>query len=442
MSRVKLFGILILMFIILPVNVYAADNDIFLECAKSEVKIGETTECTVSAICSTECTSVEFGLGADYALAFTTSIDIASSSALQPYEGTSFSLPSSKIAVVKKGETAAPTGTKFTIGTFTVKVGDSATVGSTYNINLTNGSLRNDSPNALGTNINVNAGIKALAGSSDGSGDGGSGDGGSGNGSEVTAGGLSNLTVTSGGNLVPGFNKNQTTFGVYLDSSDTTKFKLQATAETATDTISAKNTDTGEAIDLSNEITFQPGDGGSMSIKITVGTGSSAKEYTVIVQRSKPSGVGEATLSSLMVGNTRVNLVNGKLDYVVTLDADTIKDYVIVAELTDSTNFKFDNTDILSPHDLGGEQELEIKIVPKDANSSYGSETYTLVIKAGDSGGSSSSGGTSSGGNSSGGSNVQQNPKTGGSAIVMGLLLIISFAASIYYYKRNMSQYE
>ena len=434
------------MFIILPINVYAEDNDIFLECAKSEVKIGETTECTVSAICSSECTSVEFGLGADYALAFTTAINISSSSALQPYEGTSFSLPNSKIAVVKKGETAAPTGTKFTVGTFTVKVGDSATVGNTYNINITNGSLRNDSPTALRTNINVNAGIKALAGSSsgdggsgnDGSGDGGSGDGGS----ATTTGGLSNLTVTSGGNLVPGFNKNQTTFGVYLDSSDTTKFKLQATAETVTDTISAKNTDTGEAIDLSNEITFKPGDGGSMSIKITVGTGSNAKEYTVIVQRSKPSGVGEATLSSLMVGNTRVNLVNGKLDYVVTLDADTIKDYMIVAELTDSTNFKFDNTDILSPHDLGGEQELEIKIVPKDANSSYGSETYTLVIKAGNSGGTPSNGGASSGENSSGGSNVQQNPKTGGSAIVMGLLLIISFAASIYYYKRNMSQYE
>ena len=85
--------------------------------------------------------------------------------------------------------------------------------------------------------------------------------------------------------------------------------------------------------------------------------------------------------------------------------------------------------DILSPHDLSGEQELEIKIVPKNANSSYGSETYIITIK--------------SSGSSSSEPPVGNNPHTGGgSAITMGLLLIISFAASIYYYKRNMSQYN
>lgn len=422
MNKYKMF--LMLMLIIFPVSVHALDSNMFLECAKTEAKVGETVTCTVSAICSSECTTVEFGLGADTALSFVSAFTVPSDAALQPYEIATINLPNNAIGVMKKGNDTAPVGTKFTVGTFSVKVADSATVGTNYNVTLSNGALRNDSPTALGTNLSATASIKALA-------------------AETVAEevGLSNLTVTSGGSLVPAFNKNQTTFGVYLESTDTTKFKLKAALENISDSISAKNTDTGETIDLNNEITFKPSDGGSMSIKITVGTGERLKEYTVIVQRNKPSGVGKATLSSLTVGKTKVNLVDGKFDYTVNLSATEIKDYVIVAVLSDSENFKFDNTDILSPHDLGGEQELEIKIVPKSADSSYGSETYTLAIKS--SGSVTPSGGSGSSGGSSGSGNVNNNPQTGrGSAIVMGLLLVVSFIASIYFYKRNMSQYE
>lgn len=404
MNKIKIFLILALM--ILPINVFAEGNNISLECSQIDAKIGGTVECTVSAICDSSCSSFEFGLGVNDGLSFTTDFVVP---ATNLFEESSSNLPNDHIVVTKKDSATAPINSQFAIGSFTVKVLDSATVGNNYSITLSNGTIKNDDSTALASNISTNANIRALA--------------------NIENGILSDLRVVSGGNLVPAFDKNSTTFSVLLDSAETTKFKLAATAEDSLDRVSAKNTDTGEAIDLNNEITFKPGDGGTMSITITVGSDNISKNYTVIVYRSKPSGVGKATLSSLVIGGVRVNLIEGKLDYTVVLSENDINDYLILAELTDSENFKFDNLDILSPHDLSGEQELEIKIVPKNANSSYGSETYIITIK--------------SSGSSSSEPPVGNNPHTGGgSAITMGLLLIISFAASIYYYKRNMSQYN
>lgn len=419
---VKIKKLLIFIFMFLPVMVFAEENNIFLECSKNEAKIGETVECAVSVFSNVECTAVEFGLSADTGITFASQFNVPSQYYLQALE--TFTLPTNYIGLFRQGTVPAPTNSKFDIGRFTVKIADGATIGETYNISLTNGELQSDDPEPIKSNINVTAGIKVIES----------------NDSQTTGSGLSDLVVTSGGNLVPAFDKNQTTFGVYLESATTTKFKLKATPENPNDTVSAKNTDTGADIDLNSDITFSPNDGGTMSITLSVGTGENAKGYTIIVQRDKPSGVGKATLSSLVIGGTRVNLKDGVGDYTVTLSAEDIKDYVIIAELTDPTNFKFANTDILSPHDLSGEQELEIRIVPKNSNSSYGSETYIITIKS--SGTPSGDTEKPSGGGNSNTGNVNTNPSTGGSAIVMGILLVISFAASIYYYKRNMSQYD
>ena len=421
MSKLK---ILILTFLLVPVVAFAEDenSNIFLECSGSEAKVNGTVECTVSVISSVEVTSVEFGLSASGGLSFTTPFNAYPSSSLQPYDG-NVSLPSNKVAVLKKTSESAPVGSKFQIGSFSVKVNDSATVGSSYEINLVNGALRDDTPNAIRTNITASQSITVIADEPD----------------VVLDTGLRDLRVVSGGNLVPSFSKNKGTFGVYLETATTTKFKISAEPENENDPISASNTDTGEVIDLSNDIVFKPSDSGTMSIKINVGTGDRAVTYTLIVQRDKPSGVGEATLSSLIVGNTRVTLVNGTLDYIVELSELELRNYVISAELTDSLNFKFDNTDILSPHSMSGEQELEIKIVPKDENSSYRSETYILKIV---SSGVSGTTDNDTSGTVEPSSNVNNNPKTGTvSFAVMGLLLS-SLIASIYLYKRNMSQYN
>lgn len=421
MNKFKLC--LILVFLFFPVLVFAedTDNNIFLECSSGEAKIGGTVNCVVSVISSVEVTGVEFELSADSGLSFTTQFNVPATSALQPYES-GISLPNSKVALTKKTSSSAPSGSKFQIGSFTVAVNDSATVGSSYSVKLVNGALRDDTPNAIRTNINDSQSITVLAGSND----------------TTLDTGLKDLRVVSGGNLVPSFSKSENTFGVYLESATTTKFKLYAEGESASDPITASNTDTGEVIDLANDITFKPNDSGTMSIKVTVGTGDRATLYTLVVQRDKPSGVGEATLSSLMVGDKRVSLVSGTLDYTVELSEIELRDYVIMAELTDSQNFKFDNTDILSPHSMSGEQELEIKIVPKDSSSSYRSETYILKIVS-----SGVSDTTDEDNVTEEPENVNNNPKTGtASFIVMTLLLVSSFAASVYLYKRNMSQYN
>lgn len=252
---------------------------------------------------------------------------------------------------------------------------------------------------------------------------------------------LKNLTVTSGGNLNKTFSKDESNYIITLDSSDTTKFAINVVAENSDDTITVRNTDTGESIDLKSDIVYKPKeDSSTMSITITVSSNDKSKDYVIIVTRPKPKEIGQPVLSSLVVGGVNVTLKSGKYDYEVTLSADVLESYLVNALLEDEENFKVHDISVLAPNELSGEQEFEIRIIPKDSNSGYGSNTYVIkVVKSGDSSQEPSTPTPDPGA----GGDVPNNPSTGnGSAIVMAIVLVLSFAASIYYYKKNISNFN
>lgn len=256
---------------------------------------------------------------------------------------------------------------------------------------------------------------------------------------------LRELYVTSGGVMSPIFSTDNTTYAIRLDSADTTKFNITAVAEDDKYSVSAKNTDTGSTIDLNKDITFSPSeDSKTMSIKITVSHGGYSKEYTLIVDRPKPTAVGEPTLASLIVGGVSVKLQSGVYDYQVPLNKDILKSYKIFATLSDDGNFKFtDYTKSILDTEKSDSYPFEIQIIPKDSDSGYGSSTYIITIVTEDGGKDSVTDNGSNTGNTGNTGNVTNSPKTGqSSGIIMGIVLIMSFAGSIYYYKKNISEYE
>ena len=253
---------------------------------------------------------------------------------------------------------------------------------------------------------------------------------------------LKELYVSSGGIMSPTFSKDALTYAIRLNSADTTKFNLNAIAEDDKYSITAKNSDTGDNIDLSKEIAFLPKeDSETMSIKITVSYGEKSKDYVLIIDRPKPSGVGQPTLASLIVGGVSIDLKSGKYDYSVSLNKSILKSYKIFATLSDSDNFKFsDYTKSILDTNKSDAFPFEIQILPKDSNSGYGSNNYIITIVEED-GDNNSGSGSNTGTNN--GNDVNSSPQTGvGSGIVMGIVLILSFIGSLYYYKKNISEYE
>ena len=251
---------------------------------------------------------------------------------------------------------------------------------------------------------------------------------------------LSNLTV-NGGMLSPSFSKTKYSYMVVLDSMDTSEFSVVATPEKTGDDVVAGNSDTGGTIDLSN-ITFATTGGKSnMSIEIIVGTGNTAKTYTLVIAKPQVDS-DEILLSSLVVGGKNVSLVKGVYEYEVVLDS--VSSYSMKATLKDSSKYKLDNT-FLSPTKLSGENTYDIVIDAADSTSGLAGKTYYITVKSSgnSSGGSGNSSSTSSGNGGNGGTSVSNNPSTGSaSMIVMAFVLIISLCVSIYFYKRNIIDYN
>lgn len=422
MTNIK--KILIFVIMLMPVMVYADDDnfELTLECSSSQIKVNETMACTISINPPAEVrdsaivVSVDGGLGfvQQNGIYFAANTTLCDSSAFK-CEGGITSTGTLDIEI--STSSAAAAGIKTTLGTFYVKTSNNATVGSSYNIQITDGDFMNGMT-TVKKDLTASTSLTVV------------------DAPVQTATGLKSLRVVSGGIMNKTFDSNTFRYAIQLDSADTTKFKLSAEAVNSADTIKVVD-ESGTEFELSKDIDFIPDDSGSMRIIITVGSGSNAVVYNLIVNRPTPQGVGKPTLKSLIIGGNTVALVNDTFDYTVTLDADSIKNYTVVAELSDPDNFRFKNSDVLSPHELSGAQEFMISIVSKDGKA-YGSENYIITVKAAEGG---------SGTTPTSPTPIQEtpksNPSTGsGSAIFMGILLVVSFAASMYYYKKNMSQYN
>lgn len=415
----------LLLILILPVSVRALTGKISVSCTPEEVKKGNEVTCTIKGTSSSEGilqykAKLFIGEGLTYK-------DVREEGDSEPkyyvqlnsWQGEG-DLSDNNI----DGYRENPTGESFNLGKFTVIVDANASAGN-ISINVSDVEYCYDdtcvSIDSTSTAINVVEDETPLE-------------------PEVNP-ELKNLTVTSGGDLNKTFSKDESNYIVTLDSSDTTKFAISAVAENSDDTIIAKNTDTGESIDLKSDIVYKPKeDSSTMSITITVSSNDKSKDYVIIVTRPKPKEIGQPVLSSLVVGGVNVNLKSGKYDYEVTLSADVLKSYLVNALLEDEENFKVHDISVLAPNELSGEQEFEIRIIPKDSNSGYGSNTYVIrVVKSGDSSQDPSTPTPDPGA----GGDVPNNPSTGnGSAIVMAIVLVLSFAASIYYYKKNISNFN
>lgn len=419
---------LMIVMLILPVSVHALTGSISISCTPTEVKAGSEVTCIVNGTASSPgITQFEF------ILSLSDEISLKDQREEGDDEPVNFILKNSwqGDSDVSDGKVSGyrdnPTNETFKIGEFKVVVSDSASAGDkTITISNVKYSYDADDSPEDGVPYDIEGTSTKITVKED----------------EPTpekTPDLKSLTVTSGGTLNQAFSTENSSYILTLTSAEVTKFKLSVEAEDSEFTISAKNTDSGETIDLTKDITYEPDeDKETMSITITVSFGDKKKEYVVLVTRPKPSTVGSPTPASLIVGGQTVNLKSGQFDYSVYLSSSVLENYVVKAVLEDDENFKFDDyTMSLIDTEMSGVGDLTITIIPKDSNSGYGSETYTIKIMKKDSGGTPSSSKPSSTKQ-----DVNESPDTGGSAIVIGIMLILSFILSIYYYKKNINGYN
>lgn len=415
---------IIVMFImmILPVSIYALEGGISISCNPLEVKAGDVVACQISgSSSSTGINKFEFNLILSDGLSFKDQRETGAEKAKYFILKDSWQSDNTDVSNnMVDGNREEPTGENFSIGEFKVVVDESANAGN-KTVTLTNVKYYLDEEECdvegTGATIAIEEDEPTPEKTPD----------------------LKSLTVTSGGTLNQAFSTENSSYILTLTSAEVTKFKLSVEAEDNEFTVSAKNTDSGETIDLSKDIVYEPDeDKETMSITITVSFGDKNKDYVILVTRPKPSTVGSPTLASLIVGGQTVNLKSGQFDYSVYLSSSVLESYVVKAVLEDDENFKFDDYALsLIDTEMSGESDLTITIIPKDSNSGYGSETYTIKVMKKDSGGSSSSSS-----NSSSDKEKIKNPDTGGSAIVVGIMLVLSFVLSIYYYNKNINGYN
>ena len=425
--------LILFVLLILPASVYALTGSVSLDCALNEAKAGDEILCNVDgSSLPTGITQfnayLELGEGLNFKDQRESGEDEAKYIVLKnSWQGdTDLTVNPDKPDVNIGLFRANVTNTSFSIFSFIVVVSENATVGD-KTVTLSNVHFRYDSDDAETENVSIDGASTSISvfveEEAEDNPD------------------LGELYVNSGGVMSPIFSKDNLTYAIRLDSADTSKFTMRVVAEDDKYSIVAKNTDTNETIDLSKDIVFAPSeDSKTMSIKITVSYNDKVKEYVLIIDRPKPTTVGEPTLASLVVGGVSVNLNSCGYDCEVKLSKEVLKSYKIFATLTDEENFKFsDYTKSILDTEKSDSYPFEIQIVPKNADSGYGSITYIITIVTDD-----SATGTEDKTNQSGGSeNVSHNPGTGSaSGIVMGIVLILSFIGSIYYYRRNISEYQ
>lgn len=421
--------IFMIVMLILPVSVHALTGSISISCTPTEVKTGSEVNCIVNGTASSPgITQFEFNLSLSDELSLKDQREEGDDEPINFIFKNSWQGDSDVSDGKVSGYRDNPTNETFKIGEFKVVVSDSASAGD-KTITISNVKYSYDADDSPDDGVAYD-----IEGTS----------------TTITiiedepipekTPELKSLNVTSGGTLNQAFSTENSSYILTLTSAEVTKFKLSVEAEDSEFTISAKNTDSGDTIDLTKDITYEPDeDKETMSITITVSFGDKKKEYVVLVTRPKPSTVGSPTLASLIVGGQTVNLKSGQFDYSVYLSSSVLESYVVKAVLEDDENFKFDDYSLtVIDTEMSGVGDLTITIIPKDSNSGYGSEIYTIKIMKKDNGGSSSSSSKSS----SGKENVEKSPDTGGSVIVIGIMLVLSFALSIYYYKKNINGYN
>ena len=407
----KLFMLLLIITLLLPMEIKADTASISVLCTPQKVARGNQIQCTLSGNADFDVSKIEIPYSLDSGLTVN-GFTVADTTKM-----TGNNADGGKIEVSLNTNVTG----NFTIGTFNLTVSSEATSGSKEikfnNIIFYNSS--NESKTATGGSIAV-----------------------------VVTSSLKSLTVNNNAGVFgPTFSSSAYSYTLTLPANTTT-FGLSAESTIQGDTIKYVNGDTGEELNPSS-ITFATKEGNpSMRIVVTVGSGEAATEYTILVSKQQASGTGKPTLSSLTISGQTVNLKNNSNDTEeITVTLNTVSNYQIRAELSDSGNYEFSTSTLPNSCNISsgfltcnmsGENKLPIMVVSKQSGGA--NKAYILSIKKGS--GNTSGGGTNTNTNTGTNTSVNDNPQTGGgAAIVMGIILVLSYAATLYLYKRNMSTY-
>ena len=389
MKKIKLFSLMMLAVLVLPITAHAASINI--SCGDGKVKAGDTINCVVKGQSDAGVTVTEIEATLDFPSSLT-----AQTFTPDGWEGNS--IANGKIEVYGDGATGS-----FNIGTLSVKVNDSFSGSAVitlknviyYNSTDSDGKEVPNSSTTLTENVSHY---------------------------------LKSLTVTNG-TLLPNFDATKTGYVIAL-ATETTSFGINAVADNNSDTVVITNGHTGTTITDPSNIIFETSGGNkSMLLKIVVGD---KVEYTIGV--SRPTG----ELASLTIGGKSIPLVSGQTNYTVTLSS--ITSFEINATLKDPDNFEFQNLTFPTTWSSSASATSNVVRIVTRAKGDYSKTMeYNITVNKASSNGGNNGGGNNDDGNNGGG--IIINPKTGGSvAIVMGIVLIISFGATIFFYKRNMSQ--
>ncbi len=386
MKKIKLFSLMMLAVLVLPITAHAASINI--SCGDGKVKAGDTINCVVKGQSDAGVTVTEIEATLDFPSSLT-----AQTFTPNGWEGNS--IANGKIEVYGDGATGS-----FNIGTLSIKVNDSfngSAVITLKNVIYYN-STDSDGKEVPNSSTTLTENISHY---------------------------LKSLTVTNG-TLSPNFDATKTGYVIALESATTASFGINAVADNNSDTVVITNGHTGTTITNPSNIAFETSGGNkSMLLKIVVGD---AVEYTIAVSRPTPPVTSSGELASLTVGGKSISLVSGQTNYTVTLSS--ITSFQVNATLKDSENFEFQDLTFPTTWSSNANATSNVIRIVTRAKSDYSKTMeYNITVNKA----------SSSGGNNGGG--VTTNPKTGGSAaIIMGIVLIISFGATIFFYKRNMSQ--
>lgn len=196
-------------------------------------------------------------------------------------------------------------------------------------------------------------------------------------------------------------------------------------------------------------LAFKPSVGDNIQINVYVGS-TLNKSFYVIKELTETETL-DASLKYLKVWGHEIALVEGQTIYPLKVPAN-VSDYTVVAELSDPSNFVWDDEDNPSKYNFKTDT-INLIIRPKNTEAVGAKEVvYVVVIEQdGESSSNNQSSGTVSGGNSSSANNNNNNnsnnnvsnPQTGGILqFIIAIILFVSLLATLTLYKKNMEEYK
>lgn len=371
----KLFMLLCLLMIILPVKVNALAGSVSITCNKSNVIVGDTIDCTLKGTVTEDTVS---GVTAKVKLSDNLTLtSITNDSAWQGEEdGGNIDLYTSNF---KSGT--------FNIATFSVKVGNNATNNVNEFISI-DGVLFSSGTNFNTTEISGDSkNFKILS----------------------TDNNLKSLTVDNG-TLTPNFSK------------DVTNYTLSINAPKVT--VSAAANNSAAIVNGTGSINL---DYGANAVKINVKSeAGTTKVYTLTITRIDNRST-DNTLNSLKLNNNEIELKNDVLEYKYSVLED-VDSLIIDATLNDE---KSDFVEGYEPKTVSlktGENTFEIKVIAENESI----KTYKLIVTRPE-----KKVVATDKQNSDKGNKVD-NPKTGSSYIyIVILLLIISVGVGMFFFQKS-----